>query len=133
MNQNKMRAEYEAAVILAQIIELRKKSELFSAEMAEAIIRSTWLERDGERYKAPMAQMGWWAWQLSQTSVVTCVPDVNAELLKALEELVDLTKPILNALLLSAGDRDSILLADKINSGHPARYKLIAKAKGGDV
>lgn len=56
---------------------------------------------------------------------------ISLELLAALEGLVELTKPILNALLLSAGDRDSILLADKINSGHPARHKLIAKAKGG--
>ena len=53
------------------------------------------------------------------------------ELLAALEGLVDLTKPILDSLLLSAGDRDSILLAGKINNGHPDRAKLIAKAKGG--
>lgn len=51
------------------------------------------------------------------------------EIYKELEEFDNLSRDIITALL-AAGGRDNIILADKVNKGHPSRYKALAKARG---
>lgn len=58
-----LRDDFEAALIKKLVPELMIKANGLSEEAAESIVRHTWLERDGDGYKAVVPNYAWWFWQ----------------------------------------------------------------------
>ena len=75
MDTNKMREQFEAALVTKLVRELADKAPGLPADAAELIVRSQWLERKGDGYAAPVPDHGWWAWQASREAVVVELPD----------------------------------------------------------
>jgi hypothetical protein len=57
------REQFEKAMLAKLVAELMVKAVGLSSEAAEIIIQHTWLEREGDGYKAPVPDYCWWAWQ----------------------------------------------------------------------
>lgn len=74
MDTNKMREQFEAALVTKLVRELAEKAPGLPADAAELIVRSQWLERKGDGYAAPVPDYGWWAWQASREAVVVELP-----------------------------------------------------------
>lgn len=75
MDINKMREQFEKSMLEKLVRELMVKADGLNAEAAEIIVRHTWLERDGDGYKAPVPNYCWWSWQASRESVVVELPE----------------------------------------------------------
>lgn len=75
MDTNKMREQFEAALVAKLVRELCAKAPGLPANAAEPIVRSQWLERKGDGYAAPVPDHGWWAWQASREAVAVVLPD----------------------------------------------------------
>lgn len=77
MDTNKMREQFEAALVTKLVRELCAKAPGLPADAAELIVRSQWLERKGDGYAAPVPDHGWWAWQASREAVAIDLPSVT--------------------------------------------------------
>lgn len=79
MDTNKMREQFETALVTKLVRELAEKAPGLPADAAEIIVRSQWLERKGDGYAAPVPDHGWWAWQASREAVVVELPEKSGE------------------------------------------------------